>query len=138
MRRALASGGRALELFDQEYGQLCRCDDLTLLSVCYNACIGWNKRSETLGRLQDSVLVPKVPFRFRKVPRRLRSYKTIIWQPGEREALIQDYLDHGGTITRLHRIGGRTSQHVRVSAKSISLSVRAMRRKSRSSYAAVG
>ena len=92
--------GRALEIFDQEHGQLCRCDDLTLLSVCYNACIGWNKRSETLRRLQDSVLVPKVPFRFRKVPQRLRSYKTIIWQPGEREALIQDYLDNGGTITK--------------------------------------
>jgi hypothetical protein len=91
--------GRALEIFDQEYGQLCSCSDLSLLAACYNVSIGWKKRFKSLCRLQDSVLVPKLPFRFRKVPKR-RSFKTITWQPGEREALIQDYIDNGGTITK--------------------------------------
>ena len=91
--------GRALELFDKEYGHLCRCDDVTLLAICHNACIGWKKRFENISRLQDSVLVEKLPFRFRKVPKR-QSSKTIIWQPGEREALIQAYIDGGGTITK--------------------------------------
>jgi hypothetical protein len=72
---------------------------LSLLSVCYNASIGWKKRFEHVSRLQDSILVPKVPFRFRTVPKR-QSGKTITWQPGEREALTQAYIDNGGTITK--------------------------------------
>jgi hypothetical protein len=91
--------GRALEIFDREYGHLCRCDDLSLLAVCYNASIGWKKRFEHISRLQDSIVQQNLPFRFRKVPKR-QSFKTITWQPGEREALIQSYIDNGGTITK--------------------------------------
>ena len=57
--------GRALEFFDEKYGHLCLCDDLSLLSVCYNASIGWTKRFENVSRAQDLILVPKVPFRAR-------------------------------------------------------------------------
>jgi hypothetical protein len=91
--------GRALESFDEKYGHLCGCGDLSLLTACYNASVGWTKRFEKVSRLQDSILVPKVPFRFRKVPKR-QSSKTITWQPGEREALVQSYIDNGGKITK--------------------------------------
>jgi hypothetical protein len=69
---------------------------------------------------------PEASLPLPQVPKRHQSSKVIRWQPGEREALIQAYIDNGGTITKCPTPPNRWSDvTTRPRQRKINLAVRA-------------